>query len=62
MYVISGVTTKSLLRSLAEPPTDLASSISLVSTLDLIPRSVFLAKYPECDVDLVMYLFFLSIF
>jgi hypothetical protein len=55
MYMLSGVATKSLLRSLADPPVDLASSLDVVSTLDILPPAVFLTKYPECDVVLIMY-------
>lgn len=53
---MSGVATQSLLKSLAELPVDLASSVEIVSTLDLISRASFLSDYPECDIDLVMYL------
>lgn len=55
MFLLSGIATKTLLRSLAEAPVDIASDLEVVSTLDIIPTSTFLEKYPECNADLVMY-------
>jgi hypothetical protein len=54
MFILSGVATKNLLRSLAEPPVDIASSLDVFSTLDILPPGIFLSKYPECDVDLIV--------